>query len=241
MKNAFHRRLGGLLKGQVSDSLPIGILLTFTGGYLDAYTYFSRGGIFANAQTGNIVLLGIRLAEGQWLHALEYLVPIFSFVLGVYIAEEIQWHHKWRQAVHWRQIVLLIEVAILAVVAFLPHSVNELANSAVSFVCALQVDSFRKIRGHSMATTMCTGNLRIATEAVSLFRHRREPLLLKKGAVYYGSIAVFILGAVTGKLLTGWMNTRAALFCCLLLFIGFVLMFIREEKEGSEEKQDGEA
>ena len=234
MKKADRRRLGGLLSGQVSDSIPIGVLLTFVGGYLDAYTYISRGGVFANAQTGNVVLLGLNLAGGQWLHALEYLVPIFSFVLGVYIAEELQWHLKWKQAVHWRQIVLLIEVLILAVVSFLPHSVNELANSAVSFVCALQVDSFRKIRGHSLATTMCTGNLRIATEMVSIYRHSREPRLLKKGLVYYGSILIFILGALVGKLFTDWLDIRAALLCCALLLVGFALMFIREEEKQTE-------
>ena len=43
---------------QVSESFELGILLAIVGGYLDAYTYLSRGHIFANAQTGNIVLLG---------------------------------------------------------------------------------------------------------------------------------------------------------------------------------------
>ena len=33
-------------------------LLTLSGGLQDAYTYLRRGRVFANAQTGNIVLLG---------------------------------------------------------------------------------------------------------------------------------------------------------------------------------------
>ena len=40
-------------------------LLSLTGGMLDAYTYVQRGGVFANAQTGNIVKLGILLAQGK--------------------------------------------------------------------------------------------------------------------------------------------------------------------------------
>ena len=39
---------------QRSESFPIGVLLALTGGFLDAYTYVSRGGVFANAQTGSI-------------------------------------------------------------------------------------------------------------------------------------------------------------------------------------------
>jgi uncharacterized protein DUF1275 len=41
------------------DTLPTGLLLAGAGGFLDAYTFVGRGGVFANAQTGNIVLLGV--------------------------------------------------------------------------------------------------------------------------------------------------------------------------------------
>ena len=49
---------------QMSEAYSLGALLTVGGGFLDAYTYFTRGGVFSNAQTGNLVLLAIRLAEG---------------------------------------------------------------------------------------------------------------------------------------------------------------------------------
>ena len=41
---------------QMSETVLIGSLLALAGGFLDAYTYICRGGVFANAQTGNIVL-----------------------------------------------------------------------------------------------------------------------------------------------------------------------------------------
>ena len=50
---------------QTSEALRVGLVLALAGGYLDAYTYLCRGGVFANAQTGNMVLLGIRAAEGR--------------------------------------------------------------------------------------------------------------------------------------------------------------------------------
>lgn len=75
---------------QRSESFPIGVLLALTGGFLDAYTYVSRGGVFANAQTGNMVLLGIRLSEGAWRQAAYYFVPIVAFAAGVLLAELIQ-------------------------------------------------------------------------------------------------------------------------------------------------------
>ena len=44
---------------QMSENFILGIMLALTGGFLDAYTYITRGGVFANAQTGNIVLMAI--------------------------------------------------------------------------------------------------------------------------------------------------------------------------------------
>ena len=48
---------------KASESYIVGVLLAIAGGFLDVYTYISRGGVFANAQTGNIVLLGICAAD----------------------------------------------------------------------------------------------------------------------------------------------------------------------------------
>ena len=47
------------------ERMEIGILLALAGGFLDAYTYITCGGVFANAQTGNIVLMGISAAKGD--------------------------------------------------------------------------------------------------------------------------------------------------------------------------------
>ena len=58
-------------KRQMSESVLVGSLLVLTGGFLDAYSYLCRGEVFANAQTGNIVLLGIQIAEGDWSMALR--------------------------------------------------------------------------------------------------------------------------------------------------------------------------
>ena len=48
---------------QMSETHLLGILLAVVGGFLDAYTSICRGHVFANAQTGNIVLLGVHLTN----------------------------------------------------------------------------------------------------------------------------------------------------------------------------------
>ena len=49
---------------QTSETLKLGILLALSGGFMDAYSYICRGGVFANAQTGNMLLLGVNRHRG---------------------------------------------------------------------------------------------------------------------------------------------------------------------------------
>ena len=150
---------------KASESYLVGVLLAIAGGYLDVYTYICRGGVFANAQTGNIVLLGINVADKNWDKILFYMYPILAFMAGILITEYVRRKFRYNPGLHWRQIVIVIEFVVLWVIAFTPSGVcDDLINSAVSFVCSMQVESFRRFNGSAYATTMCTGNLRSATE-----------------------------------------------------------------------------
>ena len=51
---------------QMSESMILGVVLTLAGGFQDAYSYNCRGQVYANAQTGNIVLLGQNIASGNF-------------------------------------------------------------------------------------------------------------------------------------------------------------------------------
>jgi len=45
-----------IAKTQTSESFQLSALLSFSGGLQDAYTYNVRDGVFANAQTGKVVI-----------------------------------------------------------------------------------------------------------------------------------------------------------------------------------------
>lgn len=216
---------------QMSETFLMGTLLALTGGFLDAYTYISRGGVFANAQTGNIVLLGLNMASGQWSRVLYYLVPIIAFVLGIFLAESIRGKCMYNRKMHWRQLVLILEMLVLLFVAVLPQGkFDMIANVAVSFICAMQVESFRKMNGNAFATTMCTGNLRSGTERLYRFGRTGEVKELEKSLQYYGIILIFIIGAMAGMWLTKQFAQKAVLFACGMLFLAFLMMFVRSEE-----------
>ncbi len=215
--------------GQMSDSFRAAVFIVLSGGFQDAYTYISRGGVFANAQTGNIVLLSTALFQREWATALKYLVPVAAFVAGTAVAECVHVRLKSYEKIHWRQIILLAEILLLFLVGFLPSSVDPLANALVSLVCAMQVQTFHKVRGHVYASTMCIGNLRAGTEALCAYFHVRDRVILHKALTYFGVILIFGVGAGLGSVLTVALGDKAIWLCCVLLSVTFAMMFTPEE------------
>ena len=53
--------------------------------------------------------------------------------------------------------------------------------------------------------------------------------LKQKSINYYGIDLTFILGAGLGAVLTNIFDEKAVLVCCVILFIGFLVMFLKED------------
>lgn len=221
--------------GQMSESLLVGGLLSLSGGFQDAYTYIGRGHVFANAQTGNIVLLGKYIAERDIEKIPHYLIPILAFIGGVILAQRIRFLYGKSTKMHWRQLILLIEIGLLFVAAWLPNEENwnVIANALVSFSCAMQVDSFRKVRGNVLATTMCIGNLRTATDLLCAYWNTKDDELRRKSVQYYIFIMIFAIGAVLGNAAVQIQGEYALWWCCAALILAFLIMFIQEERSDS--------
>ncbi len=212
---------------QMSESLPVGFLLALAGGILDSYSYLNRGQVFATAETGNLVLLGIQMAHRHWSGALHYLLPILAFVAGVLTAELIRrFLGSSAGRIHWRQPVLLAECVVLAIVSLLPlGGWDPLANVLISFTSAIQIESFRRFHDCPCATTMCTGNLRSGTEQLFRFLTGASgPISLQKSLVYYGLILSFVAGAIISALFTPILHQWTVLCACLPLLSAFFLM-----------------
>lgn len=225
-----------LKKKNISENMPadeaieIGILLALVGGFLDAYTYILHGGVFANAQTGNLVLVAMNIAEKNFLKSLYCLFPILAFFLGILITEYMKNHLTLYEEIEWTHIVIVIEIIVLAIVALLPLTLpNGLINIIISFVCSLQVNSFRKTQGMPYATTMCTGNLRSGTEKLVIFIKNKDRKHLKIALQYYFIIFIFCFGAFIGGIFSRNIGRKAILISCIPLVLSLVIMSYKRE------------
>ena len=215
---------------QISESIELGIILALAGGFMDVYSYIGRDHVFANAQTGNILLVGVSISEGNWALAGRYFFPVVSFAVGIMLADLV--HERFGSVIHWRQVTVFFEAVILLGVSFIPGGgYNLLANCLTSFACGMQVESFRKIHGHGIATTMCIGNLRNALQNVDdyIITHKRG--FLENGVLYFGVIFTFVFGAVLGNWCIERMGLHAIVVASLLLFVAFAIMFIDRERD----------
>ncbi|HCW54479.1 MAG TPA: DUF1275 domain-containing protein [Clostridium sp.] len=216
-----------------AESLRLGVFLAATGGFLDAYTFICRGGVFANAETGNMVLLAIGVATGDIHRVFTALLPILSFMLGVFIYSKITSYRPPSIAfIKGHEIVILIiEILVLIIVGFIPSTVDNIfVTTTISFVSSVQMCTFRKLSNCAYNTTMCTGNLRSACETAyrALTTNNKEEA--KKSIRYFTIILCFIIGSAIGGYLTIAIGVKSIWFAALILIFAVCLFTYDEIK-----------
>ena len=159
----------------VHEQLIFCLLLTAVGGFFDAYTFVNCNGIFANAQTGNLIFVGIDLIEGNIPEVIHYSVPIFSFVIGVLVSKVIETKYKELSIFTHIYMLLIVQICALLLIIFKHNFFGiDIRPIVISFICAIQFDGFRKVNNLVFASVFCTGNLR------SMSEHLYKYVVLKK-------------------------------------------------------------
>lgn len=216
----------------VSESVPFCMLLAIVGGFLDAYTFVGRGGFFCNAQTGNIVLLGVYLSAGRWQSALEHVPPVIAFIVGVFLAETIKRNNSPIYYLDWKRIILIFETILLFIIGFIPSSAPDvIVTATVSLVASIQVSSFRKLVDSQFNTTMSTGNLRSASQALYLAITQKDNDAAIRSIRYFIIILSFLSGALLGGIITSIFGIKAIWCTIMPLIFAVVLVEIEEHKE----------
>jgi uncharacterized membrane protein YoaK (UPF0700 family) len=181
-------------------TLDIGAMLACAGGYLDGFTYVGHGHVFANAMTGNVVLLGINCFSGSWRAGLRHGPAILAFIIGISVAQAIQLHAKVTGAASAYRAVLVLEIGVLAVLGLLPAATADiLFTTSIAFAASVQVETFREVNGQSFNSTFTTGNLRRLSEAAFAWffegRDRAAAFVARDFSVI---CATFLMGATAG-------------------------------------------
>jgi uncharacterized membrane protein YoaK (UPF0700 family) len=180
-------------------SLWFALLLTITNGFLDAYTYIARGGVFANVQTANVIFGAIDTSKREWTLALAHVWPLLAFIAGVALASYIKSGRLERAVPHPLRWTMAVQALALAIIGFVPSSVpHSYVTVPISFLAAMQISLFRNVGELVYLPVATTGNLLRVVEA------GYDGLVEKKAAsrrafgVYGALTLAFASGALIG-------------------------------------------
>lgn len=171
--------------------------LTVIAGIADAVGYITMGGVFAANMTGNTVLAGIAAAQRNYADAWRHLAPLLAFFVGALLSRLLL------RLSHKPTAGLLVEAALLAVVAVLPFG-PETAVMIIALAMGVQASAITHFSGNAVSTVVVTSTLARTAEVVldRLWPGEKKPLpaatnLPLLALTWIGHLA----GAVAGALL----------------------------------------
>lgn len=207
------------------------VLLTLTNGFLDSYTYFARGGVFANVQTGNVIFFAIDLSERKVAAALAHVWPMFAFIAGVALAAHIKSGRVERLLPRSLRWTMAVQVAALALIGFVPATVpHSYVTVPISFLAAVQIGLFRNIGDLNYMPVATTGNMMRLVEAGYQGFVDRHPESRRAFGVYAAVIATFTAGAVLGAVASRAWHVHAIWCAAAILAVTLVLFVIDERR-----------
>lgn len=208
------------------ETVPLAALLIGVGGFLDAYTFVWHG-VFANAQSGNIVLMMVYAAQNQWGEVGKRVPSIIAFVLGLLIAHLLSTHRARRLLRRPTRVVLAVEILVMAALGLAPLGTPTIVlTSVVSFIAAMQATTFRTVGSQSYNTTMATGNLRSMVSAAFTAAVDRDRAKWVEARQMFLLLVAFAVGALVGGLTTSWWHTRAGWIAAGALSVALVWLVL---------------
>jgi len=202
--------------------------LIFTAGFFGAFTYLLRGNVFCNAQTGNVVLMGLALGKGNWGYALYYLIPITAYIMGAFLSELLPNPVKHHIPIRWETLFMAVEIVAVIILGFLPESMPvQVSQVIINFIASMQYNTFRQSNGVSMATTFATNHIRqigigLAQEVRHL--HTDNKSHRKRLSAHFQMLMFFFAGTVIGTIACVRIAGRAILLTLVPLGVVFAAL-----------------
>lgn len=226
------------------ERLSIYIGLIFVAGFLGAFTFSLRGGVFCNAQSANVVLLSLAVGQGNWKKALYFLIPISAYFLGAFLSECLPKPLKRFHLLRWDTVLVLSEAVVLILLGIIPDSWPvQISQIVINFICSMQYNTFRQAEHIPMATTFCTNHIRqTGVYLYKWIRHRDNLEYRHRLFVHLVMLGSFFSGAVVSTFMCEIIGSKAiwiAAFLLIDIFVDLAYSDLTTEKELIVRKPSG--
>ena len=205
------------------EKFGVFIIMIAVGGFLGAYTFTVKGGVFCNAQTANFVMLGIQLGKANWQKALYYLIPIFAYLLGAVLSEFLPNRINKFEIMRWDTVFVAFEIVCFFILGFVPDSAPvQICQISINFIASMQYNTFRQSRKVPLATTFCTNHLRQVGIDLVKWLHKGNFVAKERLFMHLYMILAFVAGAIVSTFLSLRFGGKAIWFAEILLLLVFV-------------------
>lgn len=212
------------------------LLLTLAAASVDAISYLGLGHVFTAMMTGNTVLLGLALAQGEVLAALRSILALIGFAIGVFagaiIVERESYPEEWpavvTAALAFETIILAIFAASFTLFESVRGGMIYLLIILSALAMGVQSAAVRRLGVPGIATTYITGTLTslmvdllgwlrliAARLPVSKTAERSEVKRIpwdQRVGILAGVVTLYCLGALIGGVLQLYSASLAPLF-----------------------------
>jgi uncharacterized membrane protein YoaK (UPF0700 family) len=210
-------------------TLWFALLLTITNGFMDAHTFYVRGGVFANVQTGNVIFFAIDVSERKVAAAMAHVWPILAFMVGVFLAAHIKSGRVEAMVPHPLRWAMAVQVVVLAVIGFVPVTVaHSYVTVPIAFLAALQMGLFRNIGDLAYLPVATTGNLMRFVEAGYDGLIGKQRPARRACGIYGALILSFAGGALIGSFASRAWGAHAIWLAAAILAVTLVLFIVDE-------------
>lgn len=165
------------------------LALTFAAGAIDAISYLGLGHVFTAMMTGNTVLLGLALGQGEVRAALRSIVALIGFSIGVFVgaiiverdSKPVEWPAAVTDALVFESVILGIFAAISYLFGSARLTVIYLLIILLACAMGIQSAAVRRLGVPGIATTYITGTLTsLMVDLLGWLRSMAAPLPVPK-------------------------------------------------------------
>lgn len=213
----------------VEEARLFAIVMTFCGGFLDAFTYIQCGHTLAAAQTGNIVFLAAALVNHNVIGIIDWCGAIILYVLGIIVAITFQAHIK-----YWRIFCLFPILIIGGFVGAMPENFpTYLSVGLVSFGLALLNTAFSKIEGLGYSSVFTTGNIKksVVFGTEYIYHHRQQDL--KIAVNYFIVVLAFTLGAISSAIIQPFFQMKTIWVAVAIILLTDIFYYYQKVHESN--------
>ena len=229
------------------------MLLACVAGSTDIISYYRLGHVFTANMTGNVILLGISIGQGELFTSLYRVASLAGFFVGVFIgALIVENKNKKRKWPYFVMIAIVVESAIIATLAIIWLAHNGPLENSILYIAILlsaismgiQSATIWHLDIPGVVTTFITGNItsigmstikglrrgfkknvRTSTSMIPFVRNPENRIELQ----------LLVLGTyIFSAIFTGWMENLAPKYLPLLplvLILGVVAILWKHIKK----------